>query len=126
MRTNAQNSKRRMKGTCVVQFPSCVQLFAVPWTMAHQDSLSFTVSQSLFKPMSIELVMPSNCLIFCHPLLSLPSIFPSIRVFSNEWALHMRWPKYWNFSFSISPSNEYSGMISFRTDWLISLLPKRL
>ena len=87
-----------------------------PWTAARQASLSITNSWSLFKLMSIELVMPSNHLILCHPLL-LPSIFSSIRVFSNESVLHIRWPKYWSFSFSISPSNEYSGLISFRTDW---------
>ena len=94
---------------------SHVLLFATPWTVAHQPSLSFTISQSLLKLMSIESVMPSNHLILCHPLLLLPSIFPSIRVFSNESALHIRWPKYW--SSSISPSNEYSGLISFRIDW---------
>ena len=87
-----------------------------PWTAAHQASLSITNSWSLLKLMSIELVMPSNHLI-CRPLLP-PSIFPSIRVFSNESVLHIRWPKYWSFSFSISPSNEYSGLISFRNDWL--------
>ena len=92
-----------------------VRLFATPWTAAHQASLSFTISQSLLKLMSIESVMPSNHLILCRPLLLLPSIFPSIRVFSNESALSIRWPKYW--SFSISPSNKYSGLISFRTDW---------
>ena len=89
-----------------------------PWTAACQTSLSFTISQSLLKLMSIELVMPSNHLILCHPLLFLPSIFPSIRVFSNESAFCIRWPKYWSFSFSISPSNEFSGLISFRMDWL--------
>ena len=89
-----------------------------PWTVALQASLSITNSRSLLKLMSIELVMPSNHLIFCCPLLLLPSIFPSIRVFSNESALCIRWPKYWSFSFSISPSNEYSGLISFRIDWL--------
>ena len=89
-----------------------------PWTAAHQDSLSITNSRSLLKFMSIDLVMPSNHLILCHPLLLLPSIFPSIRVFSSESVLHIRWPKYWSFSFSISPSNEYSGLISFRMDWL--------
>ena len=89
-----------------------------PWTTAHQASLSITNSWSLFKPMSIESVIPSNHLILCHPLLLLPSIFPSIRVFSNESALRIRWPKYWSFSISISPSNEYSGLISFRMDWL--------
>ena len=85
---------------------------------AHQASLSITNSQSLLKFMSIELVMPSNHFILCHPLLLLPSIFPSIRVFSDESVLRIRWPKYWSFSFSISPSNEYSGLISFRMDWL--------
>ena len=101
----------------VVQSLSCVQLFATPWTAAHHASLSFTTSWSLLKLMSIESMMPSNQLILCHPLLLLASIFPSIRVFSNELALHIRWPKYSNFSFSISPSNEYSGLISFRIDW---------
>ena len=89
-----------------------------PWTTAHQASLSFTNSCSLLTLMSIELVMPSNHLILCHPLLLLPSVFPSIRVFSSESVLCIRWPKYWNFSFSISPSNEYSGLISFRMNWL--------
>ena len=88
------------------------------WTAARQASLSITNSQSPPKPMSIESVMPSNHLILCHPLLLPPSIFPSIRVFSNESALHMRWPEYWSFSFNISPSNEYTGLISFRIDWL--------
>ena len=88
-----------------------------PWTAAHQASLSFTISQSLLKLMSIESVMPSNHLILCRPLLLLPSIFPSIRICSNELALSIRWPKYWSFSFSISPSKEYSGLISFRIDW---------
>ena len=88
-----------------------------PWIAALQASLSFTNSQSLFKLMSIELVMLSNHLILCHPLLLLPSVFPSIRVFSNESALHLRWPKYCSFNFSLSPSNEYSGLISFRIDW---------
>ena len=103
-----------------VQFSSVshVRLLATPWTAAHQASLSITNSQSLLKLMSIELVMPSNHLILCHPLLLPPSIFPSIRVFSNESALRFRWPKYWSFSFNISPSNEYSGLISFRMDWL--------
>jgi len=89
-----------------------------PWTAARQASLSITNSRSLFKLMSVEPVMPSNRLIVCHPLLLLPSIFPSIRVFSNECVFHIRWPKYWSFSFSISPSNEYSGLISFRMEWL--------
>ena len=88
-----------------------------PWTATHQASL-LTNSQSLLKLMSMELVMPSNHLILCHPLLLLPSIFPSIRVFSNDSILCIRWPKYWSFSFSISPSNEYSGLVSFRMDWL--------
>ena len=100
-----------------VQLLSSVQLFATPWTTACQASLSITYSQSLPKLMSIESVMPSKHLILCHPLL-LPLVFPSIRVFSNELVLHNRWPKYWSFSFSISLSNEYSGLISFRTDWL--------
>ena len=89
-----------------------------PWTTARQASLSVTSSRSLLKLMSIESVMPSNHLILCHPLLLLPSIFPSIRVFSTESVLPIRWPKYWSFSFSISPSSEYSGLISFRMDWL--------
>ena len=93
-------------------------LFSTPWTAAHQASLSITKSQSLLKFLSIELVMPSSHLILCHPLLLLPSIFPRIKVFSNESVLHIRWPKYWSSSFSISPSNEYSGLISFRMDWL--------
>ena len=100
----------------VVQSLGHVWLFATPWTAASQASLSFTVSQSLIKLMSIESVMPSNHLL-CRSLLLLPSVFPSIRVFSNDLALHIRWPKYWSFSFSISPSNEYSGLISFRIDW---------
>ena len=101
-----------------IQLLSCVQLFVAPWTVAHQPSLSITNCQNLPKPMSIELVMPSNHLILCRPLLLLPSIFPSIRVLSNESALHIRWPKYWSFSFKISPSNEHPGLISFRMDWL--------
>ena len=101
-----------------VQLLSHVQLFVTPWTAACQASLSITNSWSLLKLMSIESVMPSNRLILCHPLLLRPSIFSSIRVFSNESVLPIRWPKYWSFSFSISPSNEYSGLISFNTDWL--------
>ena len=101
----------------VVQSLSCVQIFATPWTAARQASLSFTNSQSLLKLMSIELVILSNHLILCRPLLLLPSVFPSIRVFANESAVCIRWPKYWSFSFSISPSNEYSGLISLRIDW---------
>ena len=99
------------------QWLSQVLLLATPWTVAHQASLSFTISQSLLKLMSIQSVMLSDHLILCCPLLLLPSIFPSISVFSNESALHIRWPKYWSFSFSISPSREYSGLISFRMDW---------
>ena len=101
-----------------VQLLSHIWLFATPWTSARQASLSITNSRSLLKLMSIESVMPSNHLILCHPLLLLPSIFPSIRVFTNESVLHIRWPKYWSFSFSISSSNEYSGLISFRMGWL--------
>ena len=97
---------------------SRVRLFATPWITARQASLSISNTRSLLKLVSIELVIPSNHLILCHPLLLLPSIFPSIRVFSNESALHIRWPKYWSFSFSFSPSKEYSGLISFRMDWL--------
>ena len=96
----------------------CSQLFVTPWTAAHQASLSITNSRSLLKLMSITPVIPSNHLILCCPLLLTPSIFSSIRVFSNESVLNIRWPKYWSFSFSISPSNEYSGLISFRMDWL--------
>ena len=101
----------------VIQSLSRVWIFKTPWTAARQASLSFTISQSLLKLMSIESVMPSNHLILCCPLLLLPSIFPSIRFFSNESALCITWPKYWSFSLSISPSNEYSGLISFRIDW---------
>ena len=104
-------------GLVVVQLLSRVQLFATPWTIACQASLSFPVSRSLLRLMSVELVMPSNHLILSHSLLLLRSIFPSIRIFSNESACHIRWPKYWSFNFSISPSNEYSGLISFRIDW---------
>ena len=108
-----------------VQSLSHVRLFATPWTAARQASLSITNSWSLLKLMSIESVMPSNHLILCHPLLLLPSIFPSIRVFSNESVLCIRWPKYWSFSFSISPSKEYSGLISGWTGW-VSLQSKGL
>ena len=97
---------------------SRVRLFATPWTAARQASLSIANSRTLLKLMSIKSMMPSNHIILCRPLLLLPSIFPSIRVFSNESVLHIRWPKYWSFSFSISPFNEYSGLISFRMDWL--------
>ena len=100
-----------------VQLLSHVQLFATPWTAAHQASLSITNSRSSLKLMSIESVMPSNCLILCHPLLLLPSIFPSIRVFSNESTLHMRWPKYWSFSFNISPSNNWVDI--YKNDYRI-------
>ena len=105
---------------CSVQFSSLshVQLFAIPWTAAHQASLSITNSRSLLKLMSIELVTPFNHLILCHPLLLLPSVFPSIRVFFQWVSIRISWPKYWSFSFNISPSNEYSGLISFRIDWL--------
>ena len=96
---------------------SHIQLFVTPWTAAHQASLSITNSQSLLKLMRIESVMPSNHLILCCPFLLLPSVFPSIRIFSSESVLRIRWPKYWSFSFSISPSSEYSGLISFRIDW---------
>ena len=101
----------------VVQSFSRVRLFVTPWTAAHKASLSITNSWSLFKLISIESVLQSNCLILCHPLLILPSIFPSIRIFSNEAVLCIRWPNYYSFSFSISPSNEYSGLISFRIHW---------
>ena len=101
-----------------IQSLSHVWLFATPWTAAHQASLSITNSRSLLKLIPVASVMPSNHLILCHPLLLLPSIFPSISVFSNESVLHIRWPEYWSFSFSISPSNEHSGLISFRIDWL--------
>ena len=108
---------------CSVQFSSvqslnCVQFFVTPWTVTHQASLSITNSHSLLKLMSIESVMLSNHLILCHPLLLPPSIFPRIRVFSNESVLHIRWPKDWNFNFSLSPSNQHSGLTSFMMDWL--------
>ena len=108
-----------------VQLLSRVRLFATPWTAARQASLSFTISQSSLKLMSIESVMPSNHLILCRPLLLLPSVFPNIRVFSNESALRIRWPKYWSFRFNISPSNEHLGLISFRMDWLYLLAVQR-
>ena len=100
-----------------VHLLSCVRLFETPWTAVCQASLSFPISWTLLKLMSMELVMPSNHLVLCRPRLFLPSIFPSIRVFSNESALCIRWPKYWSLSFSVSPSNEYAGLISFRIDW---------
>ena len=107
-----------LPGFSSVQSLSPVRLFETPWIVAHQASLSITNSQRPLKLMPIESVMLSNHLILCHPFLLLPSIFPSIRVFSNESVLHIRWPKYWSFSFSISPSNEYLGLISFKMDWL--------
>ena len=112
--------------TCSVQLLSHVQLFATPWTASHRASLSISNSRSPPKPMSIESVMPSNRLILCRPFLLLPLIFPSIRVFSNESVLPIRWPEYWSFSFNISPSNEHPGLISFRMDWWISLQSKGL
>ena len=120
--TTKLNREGRIKNAChvllyvVVQPLSHVQLFVTSWTAACQAFLSFTISRSLLKLMSIESVMPSNCFILCHPLLLPPSILPSIRVFSNESVLRVRWPKYWSFSFSISPTNEYSGLVSFRMD----------
>ena len=113
-------SNRHMKVALFssIQSLNCVRLFAIPWTAVCRASLSITNSQSLLKLMSIESLMPSHHLILCHSLLLLPSIFPKIRVFSKESVLCIRWPKYWSFSFSISPSKEYSGLISFRMDWL--------
>ena len=117
--TCSKTDKETRKISSVHQFSrSVVSDSAPPWTAARQASLSITYSQSLLKLMPIELVMPSNHHILCQPLLLSPSIFPSIRVFSNESVLHIRWPKNWSFSFSISPSNEYSGLIFFRIDWL--------
>ena len=113
-----QRAVWRCAQTLVVHSLNCVQLFVTSWTTAHRASPSFTISQSWLKLMSIESVMPSNHLIPCHPLLLLPSIFPSIRVFSKESGFCIRWQKYWSFSFHISPSNDYSGLISFRMDWL--------
>ena len=124
VRAEGFGGNKNLPGTSlVVQFSSVqslsrVQLFATPWTAARQASPSITNSQSSLKLTSIESVTPSNHLILCRPLLLPLSIFPSIRVFSNEPVLHIRWPKYWSFSFSICPSNEYSGLISFRMDWL--------
>ena len=113
--THNQNSSPSLLPS--VQLLSHVRLFVTPWTAARQASLSITNSRSPPKPMSIESVMPSSHLILCRPLLLLPSIFPSIRVFSNESALRIRWPRYWSFSFNISPSSEQTGLISFRRDW---------
>ena len=121
MRLYQAETYARIINWASVQFSSVAQscpLFETPWTAARQTSLSITNSKSLLKLMSIESVMPSNYLILCFPLLLPPSIFPSIKVFSNESVLCIRWPKYWSFSFSISPSNEYSGLISFKIDWL--------
>ena len=111
--------------SCYCRSLSLVQLFATPWTAARQASLSLTKSRRLLKPMSVESVMPSNCFILCCPLLLLPSIFPSIRVFANELALLIRRQNYWSFSFNISPSNEYSKLISFRIDWFDLLAVQR-
>ena len=111
------NSYSHKNFVVIVQLLSCVRLFVTPWTAAHQAPLSFTISWSLLTFMSIELVMLSNYPILCCPLYLLPSVFPSIRIFSNKSTLHIRWPKHWNFIFSISPSNEYSGLISLRIDW---------
>ena len=117
-RINCETARQTILFSQSVQSLSCVWLFATPWTTAHQAFLSITNSRSSPKLMSIESVIPSNHLILCHPLLLPPSIFPSIRVFSEESALHTRWPKYWSFSFNISPSNEHTRLISFRMDWL--------
>ena len=116
--THTHTQNQCCNGFSSVQSLSRVRPFATPWNAARQASLSITTSWSLLRLMSIESVMPSNHLILCHPLLLLPSVFPNIRVFSNESALHIMWPKYWSFRFSISPSNEYLGLISFRMDWL--------
>ena len=121
-----RSQRSKIKDIVVGQLPCHVWPFVTPWTATCQASLSFTISRSLLKFMSIESVMPSNHLLLCYPLLLLPSIFPSIRVFSNELALHIRWPKYWSFSFNISPTNEYPGLISLRMDWLDLLEPKGL
>ena len=110
--------RKEHQNSVVVQLLSCVCLFSTPWTAARQASMSFTISWSLLKLMSIESLMPSNHLILCRPLLLLPSIFLSIRVFFNESALHITWPNYWRFSFIISHSNEHPGLISFTIDWL--------
>ena len=117
MRTNHCAFAWQLWDLVVFQPLSCAQLLVTPWTAAHQASLSFTISWSLLKLMSTKSVIPSNHLIFCHSLILLPSIFPSIRIFSSELALCVRWPKYWSFSFNVSPSSEYSGLISFRIDW---------
>ena len=116
--SEGQGSLQFCSSVSSVQLVSHVQLFATPWTAAGQASLSITNSWSSLKLKSIESVIPSNRLILCHPLLLLPSIFPGVSVFSNESVLRIRWPNYWSFSFNISPSNEYSGLNSFRMDWL--------
>ena len=116
--SESQSAQTHLVQFSSVQLLSCVRLFVIPWTAARQASLSITNSWSLLKFMSIKLVMPSNHLILCRPFLLLPSIFTRFRVFSSESALCIRWPKYWTFSFNISLSNEYSGLISFRIDWL--------
>ena len=122
--SQVKESKKRkffskdIKHSSPVQSLSHVKLFVTQWMAARQASLPINNSQNLLRLMSIESMMPSNHLILCHPLFLLPSIFPKIRVFSNESALHIRWPKYWSFSFNISPSNEYLGLISFKMDWL--------
>ena len=108
----------RALGGFVIQLLSRIRLVSTPWTAAHQASLSFTISQSVLKFMSIKSEVPSNHLILCHSLLLLPSIFPNIRVFSRELTLRIRWSKYWSFNFSVSPSKEHSGLLSFRMDWL--------
>ena len=118
-------SSMYMDNETTFQFSSVAHSCPTPWTVARQSSLSITNSRSLLKLMSVELVMSPNRLILCHPLLLLPSLFPQIRVFSNESVLHIRWPKYWSFSFSISPSNEYLGLLSFRTDWFDLLVVQR-
>ena len=124
--SHRKNAETKKLFIVVVQSLNYVWLFPIPWTTAHKASLSFTISQSLLKFMSIESVMPSNHLILCHPLFLLPSIFPSIRVFSSESALCIRWPKDWSFSFSISTSSEYSGLTSIGLTGLISLLSRWL
>ena len=116
-RVKSLSGQKWMGCNVVVQLLSCVRLFVTPWTAACQAPLSFTVSQNLLKFVSIELVMLSNHFILFHPLILLPSVFPSIRLFSTELALHIIWSNYWSFSFSISPSNKYSGLISFRIHW---------
>ena len=123
-RIEIQLGKDKERNISSVQSLSCTRLFVTPWTTACQDSLSITNPLSLLKLMSIELVIPSNRLILCRLVLLLPSIFPSIRVFSNESALGIRWPEFWSISFSVSPSSEYSGLISFRMDWLDACSPR--